>query len=534
MSRTPVNLYLEDLGSGVRRTEPADGASVDGGLVDGVVAGSIAERAGLRPGVRVIEANGHVLRDVIDFQFYTAEPRVQLRVQEPEGELRDYTIEKWPDDDIGLEFASATWDGVRICTNTCFFCFLKGNPKGMRRTLYVKDDDYRLSFLHGNFVTLTNLLPADWARLREQRLSPLNVSVHATDLDLRRRMLGYPEAPDILQQLKMLGRMRIQAHAQIVLCPGVNDGAALDKTIADLGALYPTVQTISIVPVGATEQFDERMQRVHRAVDETRACSPAYARALIRQVRHWQQRLRAEHGESIVHPADEYYLTAGARIPSAAIYDDFPQFENGIGMTRLLLDDWRQTRRKLRIQSASQPAALLGHERGWRDGTSGSGGQQGNGGADTAGDARASANEYGSPRLTVACGTLIAPLLSQIFAEFDGLTGCRSRVVPVTNQRLGPRINVSGLLSAGDFLATLRGEELGDVVILPRTSLDYFGRKFLDDGTPQQIERELGVPVRFASSMSDVAELLQAMHAGAVTPDVGRAESEHGRLWASR
>src|SRR5581483_4403607 len=191
-------------------------------------------------------------------QFYTAEPVVALRVREPEGGEREYTVEKWPDDDLGLEFAEATWDGVRICANTCFFCFLKGLPKGLRRTLYVKDDDYRLSFLHGNFVTLTNLTDADWARLEEQRLSPLNVSVHATELDLRRRMLGYPDAPDIVAQLRRLGSLRIQAHTQIVLCPGINDGAHLDRTIADLSALYPTVQSISVVPVGATMQFEQR------------------------------------------------------------------------------------------------------------------------------------------------------------------------------------------------------------------------------------------------------------------------------------
>src|SRR5207244_1520487 len=182
------------------------------------------------PAARVITANGRVLRDVVDYQFYTAESRVILGVLEPEGEQRDYIFEKWPDDDLGLEFAEATWDGVRICSNTCFFCFLKGLPRAMRRTLYLKDDDYRLSFLHGNFVTLTNLTDADWQRLEEQRLSPLNVSVHATALDLRRRMLGYTDAPDIIEQLRRLGTLRIQAHTQIVLCPGVNDGVNLDRS----------------------------------------------------------------------------------------------------------------------------------------------------------------------------------------------------------------------------------------------------------------------------------------------------------------
>jgi len=255
------------------------------------------------------------------------------------------------------------------------------------------------------------------------------------------------------------------------------------------------VQTISIVPVGATEQFEERMERAHRPLDETRACSPAYARALIQQVRGWQRRLRAEHGASIVHPADEYYLAAGARIPGAAVYDDFPQYENGIGMTRALLDDWHETRRRLR-RSQPLPSSPL--------------------------------------QLTIACGTLIAPLLARLCAEFDALLGTETRVVSVANRRLGPRINVSGLLSAGDFVAALRDEDLGDLVVLPRPALDYFGRRFLDDQTPADVERVLNRPIRFASSLSDVAELVFARRAGGDALLAGRGESSNGAFWASR
>ena len=172
---------MDEQTAGIRRTEAADAATSHGGLVEAVEPDSIGAAAGIRPGARVMAANGRVLRDVVDYQFYTAEPVVELRVVEPEGDERTYRIEKWPDEQIGLAFAEATWDGVRICANTCFFCFLKGLPKGLRRTLYIKDDDYRLSFLHGNFVTLTNLTEEDWERLAEQRLSPLNVSVHATE-----------------------------------------------------------------------------------------------------------------------------------------------------------------------------------------------------------------------------------------------------------------------------------------------------------------------------------------------------------------
>ncbi|MFN8559459.1 MAG: PDZ domain-containing protein [Dehalococcoidia bacterium] len=258
------------------RRRPADTAVSLGGLVDAVQPGSLAAAAGILPGERVMAANGRSLRDAVDYQFYGRAARCPARAGLGG---RDVAFDKWPDDDLGIEFAEATWDGVRVCSNACFFCFLKGLPKGMRRTIYVKDDDYRLSFLHGNFVTLTNLTDADWARLAEQRLSPLNISVHATETALRRRMLGYDDAPDIIEQIRRLGRLRIQAHTQVVLCPGVNDGAHLDRTIADLGALYPTVQSVSIVPVGATAQFEERMGRVGKAQEEARACTPAYAAA---------------------------------------------------------------------------------------------------------------------------------------------------------------------------------------------------------------------------------------------------------------
>lgn len=502
MPRTPVNLFLNEQANGVRRTEPSDAVEPEGGLIDAVQPGSIAAEAGIEAGARVIAANGRVLRDVIDFQFYTAEPRVDLLVRQADGAEQTYHLEKFPDDDLGLEFAEATWDGIKICTNTCFFCFLKGLPKAMRRTLYLKDDDYRLSFLHGNFVTLTNLGEQDWQRLHEQRLSPLNVSVHATETGLRREMLGYGDAPDVVEQLRRLGSLRIEAHTQIVLCPGVNDGAHLDRTISDLGALYPTVQTISIVPVGATMQFEQRMGVVGKAIDETRACSPAYARAIVRQVSGWQRRFRAEHGASIVQAADEFLLIGGSRIPAAGRYDGFPQYENGIGMTRALLDDWHATRRRLRH-------ALT------RDGRS-----------PFAGPAAAL-------RLTVACGALIAPQLARLFAEFAAESGVAAEVIGVRNVHFGARINVSGLLTARDFIEALSARPLGDVVLLPRTSLDYFGRKFLDDGTPAGIERALGRPVLFASGMSEAIEQLLAFATGSDRVAPARPAASNGMMWAA-
>ena len=206
------------------------------GLVAGIRPGSLAEEAGIEPGDTIVTVAGRVPRDVVDVQFYSAENEVEVLVRKANGLDELLLFEKEIDEDLGLEFDRATWDEVTLCNNNCFFCFLKGLPKGMRKTLYMKDDDYRLSFLHGNFVTLTNLTDDDWARLEEQRLSPLNVSVHATELGLRRRMLGNDDAPDIIAQLQRLGKMGLSAHTQIVLCPGVNDGEHLERSVRDLGA----------------------------------------------------------------------------------------------------------------------------------------------------------------------------------------------------------------------------------------------------------------------------------------------------------
>jgi putative radical SAM enzyme (TIGR03279 family) len=460
-----------------------------GGLVDAVRSGSLADRAGLRAGARLLSVNGRLVRDVVDYQFDAAEESVTLVIEQG-GERRTVEIEKHPDDDIGLEFAEATFDGTRICTNKCFFCFLKGLPKGLRRTMYVKDDDYRLSFLHGNFVTLTNLSDEDWLRLEEQQLSPLNVSVHATELDLRRRMLGNDDAEDILDQLRRLGSIGIRAQTQVVLCPGVNDGAHLERTVNDLAGLFPTVQAVSVVPVGASIQYAERMSAVGKEGVST--LDRPYARTVIKDTRTWQRRWRRELGATFCYLSDEFYLTAEEPVPPATNYDGFPQYENGVGMTRALLEDWQRERRRLQRHPRT----------------------------------------FGAARVTVACAELIAPTLAAMARDVAVVTGLAIDVVSVPNTFFGQSIRVSGLLGAGDFIGALRGVELGDVVFLPRSALDYFGRHFLDDGTPEDVERVLGRPVGFASTWSELLEQLPdgntASHHFETEPNV----ATNGKFWA--
>ena len=463
----------------------------EGGVIESVRAGSLAEQAGVRPGARLLAVNGRPVSDVVDYQFEAAEEQIDLELTH-DGIRETISIDKHPDEDAGLEFEDATFDGTRICNNKCFFCFLKGLPKGLRRTVYIKDDDYRLSFLHGNFVTLTNLSEDDWQRLAEQRLSPLNVSVHASELELRRRMLGNDDAPDILAQLRRLGTLGIRAQTQIVLCPGVNDGEHLARTVEDLAQLFPTVQAVSIVPVGASIQYSERMAAVGR--DDLESCPPEYCRALVRMVRPWQARLRRDLGVTFAYLSDELYLAAGVHTPASTRYDGFAQYENGVGMTRTLLDDWHRTRRRLR----TTPLNLAGLH------------------------------------LTVACGELIGGTLRAVGAEVAEATGAAVSVVPVRNTFFGERIKVSGLLGAGDLIGELRSQPLGDVIFLPRSALDYFGRHFLDDGTPADVERVLGRPVAFATAWSEVLSQMRdwspSGQAGAVSPN----SRTNGKSWAIR
>jgi len=456
------------------------------GLISAVRPGSLAALAGLEPGDSVVSIDGRVMRDVVDVQFYAAEAEVEVHVRKANGLEEALVFEKEIDEDLGLEFEHATWDEVTLCNNNCFFCFLKGLPKGMRKSLYMKDDDYRLSFLHGNFVTLTNLTEDDWARLEEQRLAPLNVSVHATELELRRKMLSNPTSPDVIAQLRRLGDLGLWAHTQIVLCPGVNDGENLDRSVRDLSALYPTVQTVSIVPVGASPKL-EQWSRERDGIDLRRP-DAGYARKMVAQVRRLQRENRERYGAAVVNCSDEYYVTAGERVPSAESYNGYPQYENGIGMVRTMLEDWKRTKRRI---------------------------------------ARRGLGELALKRVVIGSGRLAAPLLEPIARELSELTGADIRVKAVTNTVFGERVNVTGLICGKDYAEQLSGEA-ADCYILPRPSLDYFGEKFLDSMRIDELESRLGRPVSFASQWSEVLETLES---GPKAPV--RNDATNGAFWST-
>jgi putative radical SAM enzyme (TIGR03279 family) len=426
---------------------------LSGGEIASVAPGGLGEALELRRGDRLLAINNHVLRDVIDCRFYGAEEHLQLRLRRGETEIiveaqREYGQE------LGLDFVQPTFDTTRLCTNACEFCFISQLPEGLRPALYIRDDDYRLSFLSGTFVTLTNLAESDWERLARQRLSPLYVSVHATGPVLRRRMLGR-EVPDILRQLQRLGRLGIHVHAQVVLVPGLNDGQHLERTVFDLAELYPTVESVALVPVGLT--------RYHRG--GCRPYTPVEARKLLVEAESWRQDYRHRWGVGFLYPADEWYLLAGEPVPSARDYDGFPQLENGIGLVRGLVDDWRAVRGSL---ASSRPVAP---------------------------------GEYS---LTLVCGTLIAPILMGIADELSSLTGLGIEVIPVVNRFLGRTVTVSGLLTGQDIVCALRGQDLGDVVILPRAMFDALGDRTLDEWTPDRVGEQLGVQIWVAGDMTEV------------------------------
>lgn len=455
------------------------------GLISAVRPGSLAELAGLEPGDAVVSIDGRVMRDVVDVQFYAAEAEVEVHVHKANGLDEALVFEKEIDEDLGLEFEHATWDEVTLCNNNCFFCFLKGLPKGMRKSLYMKDDDYRLSFLHGNFVTLTNLTEDDWARLEEQRLAPLNVSVHATELELRRKMLSNPTSPDVIAQLRRMGDLGLWAHTQIVLCPGVNDGEHLDRSVRDLSALYPTVQTVSIVPVGASPKL-EQWSRERDGIDLRRP-DAEYARKMVAQVRRLQRENRERYGAAIVNCSDEYYVTAGERVPSAESYNGYPQYENGIGMVRTMIEDWKRTKRRI---------------------------------------ARRGVGALALRRVVIGSGRLAAPLLEPIARELSELTGADVRVKAVTNTVFGERVNVTGLICGKDYAEQLAGAG-AECYILPRPSLDYFGEKFLDSMRIEELEERLGRPVSFASQWSEVLETLETGPRAPV-----RNDATNGAFWS--
>ena len=428
------------------------------GYVSAVEAGSFALQAGVRSGDALLAVNGHAVQDVVDVLFYGASPRLNLTVLRAGQELK-LSGQRAEGQPLGLQFTQTTFDiDIRRCNNLCPFCFVLQAPNRLRRALYIKDDDYRYSFLHGHFVTLTNLNAQDWARIRRQRLSPLYVSVHATETSVRRACLRNETAPDVMAQLRKLARWGIRMHTQLVVTPGLNDGAHLERSVRDLATLHPAVQSVSVVPVGLTRQHKYKL----------RPNTLAESRHVLRAVHSWQRAFRKTLGVPFVHATDEWYLVAGRRVPAQSAIADLDLYENGLGQVRRFLNAWRREQREL-------PALR---------------------------------KQLAGKRLTLASATLFAPLLQTTAHSFNAIAGTQVCVVPVINTRMGDTITVSGLLLGADAIDQLRQHDLRGGVVLPRVMFDHPRGITLDDLSPQDIANQLGVPVYLADLMGDVIDTL--------------------------
>ena len=419
---------------------------------------SIAAELGLVKGDLVISVNAQPLKDIIDLSFAMADESIDLLIEHASGEREMLSFDKDYDEELGVEFESAVFDGIRQCANHCCFCFIDQVAPHMRDTLYIKDDDYRLSFLYGNFVTLTNLSDKDFRRIAQYHLSPLFVSVHTTNMTLRENMLGTPRGRKLMEQLERLAKEGIDYHTQIVLCPGINDGKELERTLGDLADPRLNVLSAAVVPVGLT-QF--------RA-----GCYPLTlfdregARRVISQVHQWQLRQRRKTGRSFAYLGDEFYLLAGADFPPSAEYDNFPQLDNGIGLVPNFLAEWAKS-------TAPQQA------------------------------------NYTTPlHLDIVCGTAVAPVFRRLLEKLI-IPKLNVRLIPVENRWFGRSVNVSGLLTGRDIAAALesvKGER--DGVIVPRCALRSGEDVFLDDYPLQKLREQLGVHVETALSGAELYALL--------------------------
>lgn len=413
-----------------------------GAVIESIETGSLAESAGIRPGDVITAVNGEEFADLIAYRFLICDESLQVDALR-DGQRRRFRIRKEIDQGLGIAFTRGVFDGIRKCRNSCVFCFLHQMPKGMRDTLYVPDDDYRLSVTQGNYVTLTNVSEEDLRRILRLHLSPLYISVHATDPAVRARMLRCKRDADVLPIMRRLADAGIEMHCQIVLCPGYNDGDILDRTLDDLAGLCPEVLSIAVVPVGLT-RYRERLAALEPV-------TPDRARDTLARLERWRERFLAEQGTRLVFAADEITLLAGAPIPPREAYEEFPQTEDGIGLSRLFLDEVDEL--------AALPARLVPNRE----------------------------------RVLLVTGMLAHPMVAALAAELSRLTGHHVEALAVANRFFGERITVAGLLTGADVLDALRAAGPADRVYVPQVMLN--GDRFLDDLTLAEMAAALGVPV---------------------------------------
>jgi putative radical SAM enzyme (TIGR03279 family) len=435
-------------------------AAVRPALVTHVVPDSIAAEIGFEAGDRLVAINGQRPRDLIDYQFLCADEVLELEVLDAKGKPHSVEIEKDYDEDLGLEFESALFDGLMQCNNRCPFCFIDQQPPGKRQSLYLKDDDYRLSFLYGSYLTLTNLTEREWGRISQMRLSPLYVSVHATEPEVRIRLLKNPRAGLLLEQLDWFRQQRLQIHAQVVLCPGINDGAHLERTLLDLAQFHqgdtPAVASVAVVPVGLT--------RFRPTEDELIPVTPEKAREIIAQVQVLQAKFRQQLGTTFAWLADEWFLIGRQELPPESHYEDYPQIGNGVGSIHQFL-------RQFQIAAKRLPKRV-------------------------------------SPRrFTWVVGNAVEYAFQPLVQRLNQVKGLTVELAALRSDYWGQQITVTGLLTGEDILRELAGKDLGDAVLLPTLMLKHDESRFLDDITVEQLQTQLKTPIQ---CIPDVEALIDA------------------------
>ncbi|MBQ6976472.1 MAG: DUF512 domain-containing protein [Selenomonadaceae bacterium] len=399
----------------------------------------LAQELGLVVGDKILEVNGKVTRDIIEWSFEFAEEEIELLIEHGNGDRELIDFEKDVDEELGAEFETAVFDGIKRCKNNCVFCFVDMLAPNMRRSLNVKDDDYRLSFLYGNFITLTNLTDADFMRIKNFHLSPLYVSIHAMNPKVREKHLRTPLAAKVQSHLDKLESCGVEYHTQIVLCPNLNDGEELNFTIEELLKRRPNVLSLAIVPVGVTKHRRDKFPLTQ--FDKIGAAK------VIAQVEKFQRQLREECGKTFIYLGDEFYFLAGVEMPPVEYYDDFPQIENGIGMTRNFIEEFHSLKAKSQKLKAT---------------------------------------------IDVICGTSIAKVLENLATEEMKLNpNLDVKILPVTNNFFGATVNVSGLLTGGDIIKTLKKfDRPRDKILIPATAIRFGENIFLDDVTLDDMQKK--------------------------------------------
>lgn len=434
---------------------------VRGHKISKVLPGGIAEEMGVEPGMVLVSVNGHEIEDVFDYRFYMMEEHLEVLIREEDGEETLLEIDRDLDEEFGIEFESSLMSDYRSCKNRCIFCFIDQLPKGLRPTLYFKDDDSRLSFLQGNYVTLTNMSDHDIDRIIQFRMEPINVSVHTTNPALRRQMLGNRFAGDVFPKLRRLANAGIELNGQIVLCRGINDGEELERTIRDLVTYRPAMKSVSVVPVGLTRYRDH--------LPHLESFDKESAGAVIDCIEKWQNQLAGDgicpESPHFIHASDEWYILAGRQMPEEERYDGYLQFENGVGMVRLMDTEVRAEIQELLTNA---PPGFFVAQR----------------------------------RLTLVTGKLIEEYM-RLFTGLveEAFPEVQVRVQAIRNDFFGPKITVTGLITGQDLIAQLKEvkekdpDALGDEILIPVTMLRSGEKVFLDDLTTDDVERELGLPV---------------------------------------